>query len=276
MQLTFSKMQALGNDFVVIDNLQGQYELSAPQLRLLADRHFGVGCDQILFIDAAQNPGIDFIYRIFNADGMEVEQCGNGARCFAKYVQAHGLTVKNPIRVETNTGVIVLKITGQDVEVDMGQPNFSPAALPFAAPQQQAQYTLNIDGYQAQFGAVSMGNPHITLIVPDVEQAEVAKLGALLQARQEFAKSVNVGFMQIISADEIKLRVYERGVGETLACGSGACAAMVIGVMQGHLNSEVKVRLPGGALRVQWHKESRPSVLMTGGAEFVFHGQIEI
>lgn len=269
-------MHGLGNDFIVLDGVRQPIELSAAQIRDLSDRHFGIGFDQLLLVENSQRPDIDFRYRIFNADGDEVEQCGNGARCFVKFVHESGLSTKNPITVETNNGIIELKSIGDDlVSVDMGYPEFEPEKIPFSAPERADYYTVQVDNREYKVGAVSMGNPHVVLPVDDVDTAPVNELGPLLERHQRFPNGVNVGFMQIIARNHIKLRVFERGVGETLACGSGACAAMVVGRIQGVLDSLVTIDLSGGSLQIAWD-DIATTVVMTGPASRVFTGEIEL
>ena len=276
MEIQFTKMHGLGNDFVVIDAINQDIDLSEEQVRFITDRHFGVGCDQLLLVEAAESDDVDFVYRIFNADGGEVEQCGNGARCFAVFVREKGLSDKNPIVVETNTGVISLYIEkdGQ-VTVDMGVPELKPWAIPFNADTRLDEYALDVNGDVLKIGAVSMGNPHAVTIVDDVETTDVDELGAAIENHALFPNRVNAGFMQIVSDAHIRLRVFERGAGETLACGTGACAAMVVGHLQGHLADEVQVDLPGGSLQISWQGEASP-VMMTGPATRVFEGKIII
>ncbi len=276
MSLAFTKMHGLGNDFVVIDAIRQQVTLSPEQVRFLADRRFGVGCDQLLLVEPAQVRGVDFRYRIFNADGGEVEQCGNGARCFARFVLDKGLTDKDLIVVETSSGVIELRVEpdGQ-VTVNMGAPRFAPAAIPFQAEAEAVSYPLDIDGHTLSIGAVSMGNPHAVLQVDDVASAPVARLGPLIEGHPRFPRRVNAGFMQIVDRGHIRLRVFERGAGETLACGTGACAAVAVGRQQGLLDDMVTVDLPGGPLRISWTGEGQP-VWMTGPATTVFEGTIEL
>ena len=276
MEIQFTKMHGLGNDFVVIDAINQDIDLSEEQVRFIADRHFGVGCDQLLLVEAAESDDVDFVYRIFNADGGEVEQCGNGARCFAVFVREKGLTNKNPIVVETNTGVISLYIEedGQ-VSVDMGVPELNPWAIPFNADTRLDEYALDVNGDVLKIGAVSMGNPHAVTIVDDVEATDVDELGAAIENHALFPNRVNAGFMQIVSDTHIRLRVFERGAGETLACGTGACAAMVVGRLQGRLDEEVQVDLPGGSLQISWQGEASP-VMMTGPATTVFEGKITL
>ncbi|MDX1505788.1 MAG: diaminopimelate epimerase [Spongiibacter sp.] len=276
MQLRFTKMHGLGNDFVVVDLITQRFKLKPHHIRKLADRHFGVGCDQVLAVEIPTRPDVDFRYRIYNAEGSEVEQCGNGARCFARYVVDKRLTGKQVIRVETLAGVIELELAeNRQVRVDMGQPILEPAQIPFQAEAQAEYYPLEIDGQSWQVGAVSMGNPHVVLPVDNVDTAPVAQIGPIAESHPRFPQRVNVGFMQIINRDKIRLRVFERGVGETLACGTGACAAAVAGIVQGHLNDTVTVELPGGALSIHWSGPGHP-VIMTGPATTVFEGQIQV
>lgn len=276
MLLKFSKMQGLGNDFVVIDAITQQVSLDHSQVQQIADRRFGVGCDQVLLVERPGQPGIDFRYRIFNADGSEVEQCGNGARCFARYVRDHRLTDKDEVVVETAGGVIVLTLVGDGlVTVNMGVPRLLPQEIPFDAPQQSVSYALNVDGQTIEIGAVSMGNPHAVLRVDDVEHTAVESIGPAIESHLRFPNRVNVGFMQVVDAQRIRLRVFERGAGETLACGTGACAAVVVGRLRGWLDEQVSVTLPGGELRIAWAGEGEP-VWMTGPAVEVFQGMIEL
>lgn len=276
MQLQFTKMHGTGNDFVVIDLISQHYTLSSRDVRKLADRHLGVGCDQVLVVEAPKSPQVDFRYRIFNADGTEVEQCGNGARCFARFVREKKLTAKTVISVETSAGVIELRVRpNHDVEVNMGAPQFEPAKIPFTANARAASYPLLVDGRELEIGAVSMGNPHAVLRVNNTNKAEVAHLGPLIESHPDFPQRVNAGFMQIVSEREIRLRVYERGVGETLACGTGACAAVVYGISRGWLRESVTVGLPGGKLSISWAGEGQP-VIMTGPTAVVFDGTIKI
>jgi diaminopimelate epimerase len=276
MQLYFTKMHGTGNDFVVIDLISQHYQLRSRDVRRLADRHFGVGCDQVLVVEPPQSPHVDFRYRIYNADGNEVEQCGNGARCFARFVREKKLTTKKIISVETSAGVIELRVRpNHDVEVNMGAPQFEPSSIPFAARARAPSYKLLVEDKAVEIGAVSMGNPHAVLRVPNTNKAEVEKLGPLIESHTDFPRQVNVGFMQIVSDREIRLRVYERGVGETLACGTGACAAVVYGISRGWLRETVTVGLPGGKLSVSWAGEGQP-VIMTGPTAVVFDGTIKI
>ncbi len=276
MRLSFTKMHGLGNDFVVIDATSQNVQLSPEQIRFLADRHFGVGCDQVLLVEKATTQGVDFRYRIFNADGGEVQQCGNGARCFAQFVLRRGLTTKRSIAVETAGGIIHPRIEPDGlVTVNMGIPRLEPAEVPFIADKRANSYELEAGNQVFDVGVVSMGNPHVVLRVDDVDEALVEPLGALIEHHPRFPERVNVGFMQIISGDSIRLRVFERGAGETLACGTGACAAVVVGRLQGLLQSRVSVALPGGELAICWDGEGEP-VWMSGPATFVFEGTIDI
>ncbi len=269
-------MHGLGNDFVVIDAIRQAVDLSPEQLRLIADRHFGVGCDQILLVEPPSESDADFRYRIFNSDGGEVQQCGNGARCFVQFVHEKGLARKNTILVETLGGIIEIQRqdTG-DITVNMGVPDFEPRKLPFLVDAREAHYLINLDDKQIMFGAVSMGNPHVVIQVDDVSRAPVAQWGAAIESHHWFPERVNVGFMQILDQDRIRLRVFERGVGETLACGTGACAAVAVGIDWGVLNKRVTVELPGGNLLIEWDNNQAP-VYMTGPAQTVFDGQINL
>ncbi|RMG36918.1 MAG: diaminopimelate epimerase [Gammaproteobacteria bacterium] len=276
MKLHFTKMQGLGNDFVVLDATREPIELSETQLRHLADRRFGVGCDQILLVEPPRDAQTDFYYRIFNADASEVEQCGNGARCFARFVRDHGLTNRDQIRVGTARGPITLYLEADgQVRVNMGAPRLDPAALPFEAAGRALRYRLETPEGEVEIGAVSMGNPHAVLQVADVATAPVASLGPLIEHHPRFPRRVNVGFMAVRHRGEIDLRVHERGAGETLACGTGACAAVVVGRLWGLLDERVQVHLPGGDLVISWRGEDEP-VWMTGPAVEVFEGDIEL
>jgi diaminopimelate epimerase len=276
MMLKFSKMHGLGNDFVVIDALRQQIELTAEQVRRLAHRRFGVGCDQVLLIEAPRTAATDFYYRIYNADGGEVEQCGNGARCLARFVRDNGLTGKNALQVETRAGIIGVQLLADgNVCVDMGVPDFEPAAIPFQATAAATEYELDVDGEALVIGAVSLGNPHAVMRVDSVDTARVASLGPAISTHARFPRGVNAGFMEICGRDAIRLRVHERGSGETLACGSGACAAVAVGRQQGRLDDMVRVQLPGGELTISWAGEGEP-VYMTGPATHVFEGHIEL
>lgn len=275
MMLKFSKMHGIGNDFVVIDAINQQVELTTEQIRLLADRRYGVGCDQLLLVEKSSNPAVDFKYRIFNADGCEVAQCGNGARCFARFVYDKGLTDKTTIAVETASGIIYPSMkSGGEVTVDMGLPRFSPSDIPFIVDRQSVTYMLPVlDRQDVEIGAVSMGNPHAVLLVDDINTAEVNTLGAIIERHSQFPERVNVGFMEVVNPSQINLRVFERGAGETLACGTGACAAVVSGIQRGLLGREVKVKLPGGELVIEWSNDNA-SVWMTGPTTHVFDGEI--
>jgi diaminopimelate epimerase len=283
MLLNFTKMQGAGNDFVVVDSFSAPITLTSTQIKKIANRNFGVGCDQLLIVEKTNLPNVDFKYRIFNADGGEVEQCGNGARCFVRFVREKGLTQKNEIVVETASGLITLTLCDDNqVTVNMGAPIFEPAKIPFITEKRQKTYALEANIHEPSrhainidIAAVSMGNPHAVTIVDDVETANVADLGPAIEAHASFPQRVNAGFMQILNAHEIKLRVYERGAGETLSCGTGACAAVVSGIQLGLLQSPVLVNTRGGKLQITWAGETEP-VMMTGAAEIVFDGQIEI
>ncbi|MFZ4536195.1 diaminopimelate epimerase [Propionivibrio sp.] len=276
MKLKFSKMHGLGNDFVVLDGVRQSLALTPAQLRFLGDRHFGVGCDQILLVEKATSPDIDFRYRIFNADGGEVEQCGNGARCFVRFVHDQGLTDKQEIRVETMSGVITPRLEADgSVTVDMGVPVFLPEKIPFISPTADLVQTLMIGDQELAITAVSMGNPHAVQVVADVDAAPVAAQGPLIESHPCFPQRVNAGFMQISSRNAIRLRVFERGAGETLACGTGACAAVAAGIARGLLDSPVCVTTRGGELTISWGGNGT-SVLMTGPAVTVFTGEIKL
>jgi diaminopimelate epimerase len=276
MLVNFSKMHGLGNDFLVLDNVTQNVYLSNEQIKQLADRHFGVGFDQVLVVEPPYDPDLDFHYRIFNADGSEVGQCGNGARCFAKFVRLKSLTNKNKIKVSTQSGKMTLFIERDgNVSVNMPVPQFEPAKIPFTAQKAEGTYILRSEEETVLCGVVSLGNPHCVLTVDDVAQAPVAELGESLSHHERFPEQANISFMEVVSAEYIKLRVYERGAAETLACGSGACAAVVIGQMQKKLSRQVLVDLPGGQLKIYW-KGLGNSVKMTGPAVHVFDGQINL
>jgi diaminopimelate epimerase len=273
--LRFSKMHGLGNDFIVINAIDQAVTLSESQIRFLADRRFGVGCDQVLLVEKPQSAEADFRYRIFNADGGEVAQCGNGARCFARFVRNHGLSDKDTIAVETASGLIypTLQADGS-VTVDMGKPVFVPSQIPFKAEEQANTYMLTLpDHGKVEISALSMGNPHAVMLVDNVDTAAVAEIGPLVESHEKFPERVNAGFMQMLDSAHIRLRVFERGSGETFACGTGACAAVVSGIHRGLLSTEVSVALPGGQLQISWPDE-QSSVWMTGPAEQVFDGEI--
>ncbi|HHM04211.1 MAG TPA: diaminopimelate epimerase [Gammaproteobacteria bacterium] len=276
MVLEFTKMHGLGNDFVVFNALHRPLRLNAAQLRLLADRHFGVGCDQVLVLEPAVDPAADFRYRIFNADGGEVEQCGNGLRCVAQYLRDEGLVPGDSLTLETRGGLVSPRFEADgQITVDMGRPEFAPARIPFRASGQANAYTVEVAGQRIELGAVAMGNPHAVLEVPSVADAPVAELGPLLEGHERFPARVNVGFMEVMDDAHIRLRVYERGVGETLACGTGASAAVAVGRRQGRLRERVAVDLPGGRLIIQWAGGDAP-LLMTGPAVRVFEGRIKL
>ena len=276
MQIQFSKMHGLGNDFVVIDNVTQNVFFSKEKIQQLSDRNFGIGFDQLLMVEPPYDPDQDFHYRIFNADGTEVSQCGNGARCFARFVRMKGLTNRNKIVVSTKAGrmVLYLEKDGQ-VTVNMGIPEFEPNLVPIKANKREKTYILRTQEHTFFCGAVSMGNPHCVLLVDDVQTADVETMGPLLEKHERFTEGANVGFMQIINHSHIKLRVFERGVGETLACGSGACAAVAVGQLQNRLSKDVRVDLPGGSLKIRW--QGNDNVLkMTGAAEHIFDGYINL
>ncbi|MEW6563354.1 MAG: diaminopimelate epimerase [Pseudomonadota bacterium] len=277
MLLKFTKMHGAGNDFVVLDGIRQSIALTPEQLRFLADRHFGVGCDQILLVEQAQQADADFRYRIFNADGGEVEQCGNGARCFVRFVHDKGLTKKRQIVVETKSGLISPRLEEDGrVTVNMGAPVFEPARIPFESDSDAVIQPLQVGGETVQITAVSMGNPHAVQVVEDAQSAPVETQGPLIERHPRFPKRVNAGFMQIVDRTHIRLRVYERGAGETLACGTGACAAVVAGIRRGLLDHEqVLVVTHGGNLSISWAGEGQP-VMMTGPAITVFEGEINL
>ncbi|HEX4985239.1 MAG TPA: diaminopimelate epimerase [Burkholderiales bacterium] len=276
MKLKFTKMHGAGNDFVVVDATRVPFALDAARIRALAERHLGIGFDQMLVVEPPRRPDTDFYYRIFNADGGEVGQCGNGARCFVRYVHDRGLSTKDAIRVETRSGVIEPRLESDGrVTVDMGVPEFDPARIPFLAPARQPVYALEVGGRTVRVAAVSMGNPHAVQVVADVDAAPVATEGPLIERHARFPERVNAGYMQPVGRNHIKLRVFERGAGETLSCGTGACAAVATGIARGLLDSPVRVDTRGGALEIAWAGEGRP-VSMTGPAQSVFEGEIEI
>jgi diaminopimelate epimerase len=269
-------MHGLGNDFVVLDATRTPIALSAEQLRRIADRRFGVGCDQILQVELPRDAETDFYYRIFNADGGEVEQCGNGARCFVRYVRDHGLTTATEIRVGTASGVIVPRLEADGaVTVDMGPPEFEPARIPFLAAARAPTYVLDLGGREVEISALSMGNPHAVQFVADVDAAPVADEGALIERHARFPRRVNAGYVQVMDRTHIRLRVFERGAGETLACGTGACAAVVAGIQRGLLDARVTVTTRGGKLSILWEGAGTP-VLMSGPAVTVFEGEMDV
>lgn len=276
MRIRFTKMHGLGNDFVVIDAVRQDVRLNAEQVRRIADRHFGIGCDQILVVEKPETPDVDFRYRIFNADGGEVEQCGNGARCFVRFVHEQGLSDKPQIRVATLSGIITPRLEADgEVSVDMGAPQLAPAAIPFDSDSDAVVQPLQLGQQSVDITAVSMGNPHAVQVVDDVDTAPVAHDGPLIEVHPRFPSRVNAGFMQVVGRHAIRLRVHERGAGETLACGTGACAAVVAGILRGLLDSPVRVTTRGGDLRIAWEGGASP-VIMTGPAVSVFSGEIEM
>ena len=276
MKLKFTKMQGAGNDFMVVDATRVPFTLDAPGIRRLADRHFGIGFDQLLVVEPARSTNAEFYYRIFNADGGEVSQCGNGARCFVRYVHDKGLSEKSAIRVETRSGVIEPRLENNGmVSVNMGKPVFEPSRIPFAAEQQALTYWLEVAGRQLEISALSMGNPHAVQGVADVDAAPVHSEGSQIENHPRFPERVNAGYMQIVSREQIRLRVFERGSGETLSCGSGACAAAVAGIARGLLDSPVQVDTRGGILSIAWPGGTQP-VSMSGPAQSVFEGEIEL
>lgn len=276
MKIRFTKMHGLGNDFVMIDAISQKLSMTPERARKLADRHFGIGCDQVLVVEPPVAADADFRYRIFNHDGSEVENCGNGARCFAVFVRQRKLTGKRIIRAETAGGLLILKVLPDNrVTVDMGVPRLAPAQIPFQASQQSTTYRLPLRDLTLEISAVSMGNPHAVTVVDDVASYDVTGIGAEVERHSAFPRKVNAGFMQVISNREVRVRVFERGAGETLACGTGACAAVVAGRLRKLLDREVIVHLPGGDLSIRWDGDDKP-VLMTGPATTVFHGQINL
>jgi diaminopimelate epimerase len=275
MALSFSKMHGLGNDFVVFDATRERPPLTPEFIRRIATRRFGIGCDQVLVVEAAENQNVDFHYRIFNADGKEVEQCGNGARCFARFVRDRGLCDKDEIVVSTHDRTLLLQVREDGrVAVDMGRPGLDPDDIPLRTPARAARYRIDVDGTEMDLGAASMGNPHAVLLVGNVDAAPVDSLGPRIEHHPAFPARANVGFLEVVNRGHARLRVFERGVGETLACGSGACAAAVVGQVQGLLDERVILSLPGGDLEIEWAGLGAP-VMMTGPAEHVFDGQIE-
>lgn len=276
MNIEFTKMHGLGNDFVMIDAINQDISLDTEQVRFIADRHFGVGCDQLLLVEKSDTPDADFRYRIFNNDGSEVEHCGNGARCFAEFVHAEGLTDKTEIPVITSNGRIILKREENgNITVDMGPPILNPEDIPFQSATTQKSYTVGIDNESFTFSAISMGNPHAVLLVDDVTSLDIESIAKKIQNSHYFPNSVNVGFMQIIDPTLVKLRVYERSVGETKACGTGACAAVVAGIIQGLLAETVETQLQGGNLSIHWAGDENP-VMMSGPTSTVFKSSIAL
>lgn len=276
MKIRFSKMQGLGNDFMVLDGINQSVSLTPDLIRQLADRHFGVGFDQLLLVGPPAAADNDFSYRIFNNDGGEVEQCGNGARCFVRFVVDNRLSDKTMLRVETLRGLIMPRLNDDgSVSVDMGPPCFDPAMVPFIAEADAITHQVSIEDGEYALSVLSMGNPHAVMLVENVDSAPVERLGAALQQHERFPQRVNAGFMQVLSRGEVRLRVFERGAGETLACGSGACAAVVTGIRRGLLDAEVLVHARGGDLRISWRGGDSP-VMLTGPAQTVFTGEIEL
>ena len=276
MLIKFTKMHGLGNDFVVIDGVRQHINLTTEAIKTLADRNLGIGCDQILLIEPPSDKRIDFNYRIFNSDGSEVEQCGNGARCMGRFIADQQLCGKKTVLLQTKNRVMEVTTKANNlVTANMGAPVFTPAEIPFISQQQELLYRIETESTHYEIAALSVGNPHAVIQVENVETASVAELGPIIQAHDQFPESVNVGFMQIIDRHNIKLRVYERGVGETQACGSGACAAAVAAIQQDLVESKVNLQLLGGKLSIEWSGEDQP-ILMTGPAETVFHGKIKL
>jgi diaminopimelate epimerase len=274
--MKFTKMHGLGNDFVVVDAINQRIALTPKKIRFMANRHTGIGFDQLLVVEKTSQEHADFKYRIFNADGSEVGQCGNGARCFARFVRDKKLTDKDEIIVETKSGQLILSFTDEDlITVNMGIPKHLPTEIPMIMEQEVRFYTVDVNGVEKAFGAVSMGNPHAVLQVNDIKTAPVETIGATLESHIIFPERANIGFMQVVDKNAIKLRVFERGAGETQACGSGACAAVVIGIEQNLLNNTVRVELPGGELNISWAGRGEP-VFMTGAAISVFEGFITL
>ncbi|MCX7074306.1 MAG: diaminopimelate epimerase [Methylococcales bacterium] len=274
--MKFTKMHGLGNDFVVVDAINQRIALTPKKIRFMANRHTGIGFDQLLVVEKTSQENADFKYRIFNADGSEVGQCGNGARCFARFVRDKKLTDKDEIIVETKSGQLILSFTDDDlITVNMGIPKHLPTEIPMIMEQEVRFYTVDVNGVEKAFGAVSMGNPHAVLQVNDIKTAPVETIGATLESHIIFPERANIGFMQVVDKSAIKLRVFERGAGETQACGSGACAAVVIGIEQNLLNNTVRVELPGGELNISWAGRGEP-VFMTGAAISVFEGFITL
>ena len=276
MITSFTKMQGTGNDFVIFDTFSEPLSLSAEQIKKIADRHLGIGCDQVLLIGPSKNNEVDVYYRIFNSDGTEVSQCGNGARCVAVYLKNKGIVEKNNIKAETKSSQLILTIHDNDsVTVNMGVPKFDPVNIPLAVDKKSENYSLKLGKEEIVFGAISIGNPHAVIIVDDVDLASVKTIGDFLQKNGIFPEGVNVGFVQILDRKNIKLRVFERGVGETLACGSGACAAVAVAYQQGRLEEVVNVELRGGHLTLRWKGGEQP-IYMSGFVETVYEGEIEL
>jgi diaminopimelate epimerase len=276
MLMKFTKMHGLGNDFVVIDGVRQHINLTTNAIKHIADRNLGIGCDQILLVEPPSDKTVDFNYRIFNCDGSEVDQCGNGARCIGRYIADQQLSGKKTILLQTKNRIMEVSATSKNqVTVNMGPPIFTPDDIPFKVVQQEKLYPLKVGTHNLNIAALSLGNPHAVIQVDDTDTALVNDIGPLVQEHSQFPESVNVGFMQIIDRQNIRLRVYERGVGETQACGSGACAAAVAAIQQNLVDTKVKLELLGGSLSVEWQGETTP-ILMTGPAETVFHGKIKL
>lgn len=276
MQTRFTKMHGLGNDFVVLDAVRQSIRLNADIIKRIADRNLGIGCDQVLVIEPPTDRNIDFNYRIFNCDGSEVEQCGNGARCIGRYIKDQQLSGKKTLRIKTKNRVMEITTTTKNmITANMGEPSFIPADIPLDSEQQKDLYSIDINNSSLKIAALSVGNPHAVLQVDNIDQADVETIGSLIQKHSLFPESVNVGFMQIIDRQNLALRVYERGVGETHACGSGACAAAVAAIKQGLVDKTIEIKLLGGKLTIEWQGEGQP-ILMTGPAETVFHGKIKL
>ena len=276
MQTRFTKMHGLGNDFVVLDAVRQSVRLTTDIIKRMADRNLGIGCDQVLVIEPPTDRNIDFNYRIFNCDGSEVEQCGNGARCIGRYIKDQQLSGKKTLRIKTKNRVMEITTTTKNmITANMGEPSFIPADIPLDSEQQNDLYSIDINNSSLKIAALSVGNPHAVLQVDNIDQADVETIGSLIQKHSLFPESVNVGFMQIIDHQNLALRVYERGVGETQACGSGACAAAVAAIKQGLVDKTIEIKLLGGKLTIEWQGEGQP-ILMTGPAETVFHGKIKL
>ena len=275
MKLAFVKMHGIGNDFVLVDNMSRKLDLGAEQIRLLADRRRGIGCDQLLMVEPAGDPDADVRARIFNQDGSEAAQCGNGLRCLAAYLRESGIATGDHIAIEAGQGMVRAFLTNHRVTMDMGTPRFEPREIPFLVDVRAASYGVQVDSQRLDIGVVSMGNPHAVIRVEDCESAPVRELGPSVQALEEFPEGVNVGFMQVLDDARVRLRVFERGVGETLACGSGACAAVAVGRARGWLGARVSVVLPGGELTVEWDGEGQP-VWLTGPTQRTFEGEFEL
>ena len=276
MQTRFTKMHGLGNDFVVLDAVRQSIRLTTDIVKRIADRNLGIGCDQVLVIEPPEDKNLDFNYRIFNCDGSEVEQCGNGARCIGRYISDQQLSGKKTVRIKTKNRVMEIHSNSKNmITANMGAPSFFPADIPLLSDQRSDLYNIDINNSNYQMAALSVGNPHAVLQVDKIDHADVEKIGPLVQEHSLFPESVNVGFMQVIDRQKLALRVYERGVGETQACGSGACAAAVAAIQQGLVENIVEIQLLGGKLTIEWQGEDQP-ILMTGPAETVFHGKIKL